>query len=98
MTANKSIFRIVFLDEENKPLTLHAEEMYPSSMLGFIEAEKLIFPEPSDIIITPDDDKIKNLFKDVKRVYIPMGQVIRVDELTTDKKTPVISIVNHDKQ
>ena len=98
MTSNKSIFRITFLDEENKYITIHAKEMCASSMLGFIEAEKFVFPELSDIIITPEDDKARNLFKDVQRTYIPIGQIIRIDEITTDKTAPVITLINQDKK
>ena len=98
MPTSKSLFKITFTDEEDKTITVHAEEVSPSSLLGFIEAAELVFPDPSDIIITPADNKARTLFKDVKRTYIPINRIIRIDELSSDKKTPVITLINQGKQ
>lgn len=98
MTQHKNLFKIIFTDEDDKPVTVHAAEVAPSSLLGFIEAAELTFPEPSDIIIAPADDRARSLFKDVKRIYIPINRIIRVDELSADKKAPVIALVNQEKQ
>ncbi len=96
MSDSDSNFRVIFTDENRKPVTVYAKEV-TSSMLGFIEISQLFFPDISDIIVTPDDDKVSNMFKNVKTIYLPINQIVRIDELNIDKKAPVISIVNKDE-
>ena len=93
MQEERYIFKVIFNDENRNVITLYAEEM-TTSLLGFIEISKLFFPEASDIIVTPDDDKVYKIFKDVKRVYIPINQIIRIDELFNNKEPQVINLIN----
>ena len=86
---NKKYFKIIFYDEEHKPLTVCAQNVHPSNILGFIDVEKLIFMDPSNIILTPDDDKIRNIFKNVEKIMLPLNHIIRIDELN-EGLTPVI--------
>lgn len=94
---NKNTYKIVFYDEEHKPLTIYAQNVYQSDILGFVTAEKLLFPEPSEIIVTPDQDKIRNMFKNTEKTIIPINLIIRIDEVTPDVSAPVINIYETEK-
>lgn len=96
MQEEKSIYRVIFTDENKNIITLHSEKM-DTTILGFMEFSKLFFPEPSEIIVTPDDEKIYNLFKDVKKIHIPLSQIIRIEELFNNKKPCILNIVNQVK-
>ena len=50
-------------------------------MYGFIEIEKIIFDERSQMIVDPGEEKLKNEFSGVSRSYIPMHSLIRIDEV-----------------
>lgn len=89
---NKKLFKIIFMDEDKKVQTLHASHVNPSSFLGLIEIEDIVFIGQSDIIISPDDGRLKETFKNVERSYIPLNCIIRIDEVTMHKETPVIRL------
>ncbi|MCD8552984.1 DUF1820 family protein [Seleniivibrio sp.] len=89
---NKKLYKIVFIDEDKKVQTIHASYLNPSSFLGLIEISDIVFIGQSDIIISPDDGKLKEVFKNVERSYIPLNYIVRIDEITMHKETPVIRL------
>ena len=50
-------------------------------MYGFIEIEELIFGERSLLLVDPGEEKLQNEFAGVKRSFVPMHAVIRIDEV-----------------
>ncbi|MCD8569002.1 MAG: DUF1820 family protein [Geovibrio sp.] len=66
--------------------------MNPSSFLGLIEVTDIVFMDSSDIILNPQDDKIKKEFKNVERTFLPLNSIIRIDEVILEKETPVIRL------
>jgi hypothetical protein len=50
-------------------------------MFGFIEVEELIFGEKTSVVVDPTEENLKTEFEGVKRTYIPMHSIIRIDEV-----------------
>jgi hypothetical protein len=50
-------------------------------MFGFIEVEELVFGERSTVVVDPSEERIKAEFEGVKRTYLPMHSVLRIDEV-----------------
>jgi len=48
---------------------------------SFIEVEELIFGERSSVLINPAEEKLQNEFAGVKRTFIPLYAVVRIDEV-----------------
>ncbi|MDY6821978.1 MAG: DUF1820 family protein [Deferribacterota bacterium] len=94
---NKKLYRIIFANEKKEVMQLHANEVNPTSFLGLIEVSDIVFIDSSDIIVTPEDDKVRKDFKDVKKTYIPINYIIRIDEVSFKEETPVIRLYNNDK-
>jgi len=76
----KSIYRISFVNQ-GKVYEVYASHVGASGMLGFIEVSHLLFGEKSSVVLDPSEESLKNEFKQVKRTYIPMHAVIRIDEV-----------------
>lgn len=93
----KQLFRITIIDEEKKYVTLYASQINHSDFLGFVEISGLEFPEQSDIILTPGEDKARVLFKDTERIIMPGNLILRIEELKEDKKADVINLFKRDK-
>ena len=68
-----------------------ARQIFQSDMWGFIEVEEFVFGERSQLVVDPSEEKLKNEFKGVKRSYIPMHSIIRIDEV--EKQGVVRSVV-----
>lgn len=79
----KGIYKIVFI-QIGEVYEIYAKSIYQSDMYGFIEVEEYIFDQNSQIVVDPSEEKLKTEFKGVKRSYIPIGSIVRIDEV--DKK------------
>lgn len=77
-------------------MKLYASEVNPTSFLGLIEVSDIVFVDSSDILVTPDDEKIKKEFQDTVKTYIPINYIVRIDEVSIKKETPVIRLYKVD--
>jgi hypothetical protein len=78
--AASHIFRIVFVNQ-GKVYEIYARKVSHGSLFGFIEVEELVFGERSSVVVDPGEERIKAEFAGVKRSYLPLHSVIRVDEV-----------------
>lgn len=78
--STKPIFRIIF-HHEDQCFELYAEKVYQSDMHGFIVIEDMIFGEQSTILVDPTEEKLKSEFAGVKRTFVPMHEVVRIDQV-----------------
>lgn len=78
--AVKPVYRVIFLNQ-NQVYELFASAIYQSEMYGFIEVEEFVFGERSQVLIDPAEEKLKQEFAGVKRSYIPMHAIVRIDEV-----------------
>lgn len=76
----KSLYRVTFINQE-KTYEIYAREVTQQSLFGFILLEDLMFGETSAIVVDPGQERLKSEFQGVKRTYIPMHSVIRIDEV-----------------
>lgn len=88
----KKLFKVIFMDEDKTIQTIHASKLNPSSFLGLVEISDIVFLDKSEIIISPDDGKLKAKFKNVERSFIPLNSIVRIDEVILEKETPVIRL------
>ncbi|HEY7883711.1 MAG TPA: DUF1820 family protein, partial [Cellvibrionaceae bacterium] len=76
----KPIYKIIF-HNQGQVYELFARAIYQSEMYGFIELEEFVFGERSQLLVDPAEEKLKTEFAGVKRSYIPMHAIIRIDEV-----------------
>ena len=50
-------------------------------MYGFLEVEEFIFTNDDQLVVDPSSEKLKTEFNQVKRSYIPIGAIQRIDEV-----------------
>ncbi len=80
MKEEKRIYRVIF-SQEDKIYEVFAQYITEESLVGFIEIEELVFSEHSPVVVDPSEEKLKNEFRGVKRSYIPMHMILRIDEM-----------------
>jgi hypothetical protein len=78
--SKKSLFRITFMSQ-GQVYEVYAASIGHGSLFGFIEVEKLVFGKRSSVVVDPSEEKIKTEFEGVKRTYLPMHAIIRIDEV-----------------
>jgi hypothetical protein len=86
--AASHIFKVIF-HSQGKVYEIYARKVGHGQMFGFIEVEELLFGEKSAVLVDPSEEKIQAEFAGVKRTYLPLHSVIRIDEV---KKTGVSKV------
>ncbi len=79
--SEKHIYKIVFINRE-QVYELYAKTLYQSDMYGFVVVEDFVFGEKSAIVLDPSEEKIRSEFEGVKRSFIPMHEIIRIDQVS----------------
>jgi hypothetical protein len=78
--ASQPVYKVIF-QNGNQVFEVFARQIYQSDMWGFIEVEEFVFGERSKIVVDPGEEKLKHEFNGVKRSYIPLQAIIRIDEV-----------------
>jgi hypothetical protein len=73
-------YRVVF-QNNGQVVELYVKSIYQSDLYGFIEVEEYLFGQKSSVVLDPTEDKLRSEFANVKRSYIPMQHIIRIDEV-----------------
>jgi hypothetical protein len=66
---------------QGKVYEIYARKVGHGSLFGFIEVEELVFGERSSVVLDPAEERIKGEFAGVKRTYLPLHSVLRIDEV-----------------
>jgi hypothetical protein len=66
---------------QGKVYEVYARKVSHGTLFGFIEVEELVFGERSSVVVDPAEERIKNEFQGVKRSYLPLHSVLRIDEV-----------------
>jgi hypothetical protein len=74
------LYKVVF-HAQGKVYEIYARKVGQGALFGFVEVEELVFGERSAVVVDPSEEKIKAEFEGVKRTYLPLHSVIRVDEV-----------------
>ena len=77
---NEPIYRVTFFNQ-GQVYEIYAKHVFQSELWGFLEVEQFVFGERSKTIVDPAEEKLKSEFSSVKRSFIPMQSVVRIDEV-----------------
>ena len=78
--AISHIFRIMFVNQ-GKVYEIYARRVSHGDLFGFIEVEELVFGERATVVVDPTEERIKGEFDGVKRTYLPLHSILRIDEV-----------------
>lgn len=76
----RRLYRISFVNQ-GKVYEIYARSVAQGTLFGFIEVEKLVFGERSTVVLDPAEERIKSEFQGVRRSYLPMHSILRIDEV-----------------
>ncbi len=90
------VYKVIFYNR-SQVYEIFAKAIYQSEMYGFIEVEEFVFGERAQIVVDPAEEKLKSEFADVKRSYIPMQSIIRIDEVEKSGTSKISEVKSTDK-
>ena len=83
MPKNQRMYRVIFINQDQL-IELYARHVYQSEMYGFVEVEEFVFGSRTQVVVDPGEEKLKATFSDVKRSFIPMQAIVRIDEVSKE--------------
>ena len=91
MGNSSEIYKITFLNK-GKVYEVFVKQVYQSDLYGFIEIEDYVFNERSQVVVDPSEEKLKAEFNGVKRSFIPIQAIIRIDEVDKEGSSKVSDV------
>ena len=85
----KPVYKIIF-HNQGKIYELHARHVSQGNMYAFVEIEDIIFNEHTELVVDPAEEKLKDEFAGVKKTYVPMHAVIRIDEVSKQGSNKIV--------
>ncbi|MGB5628042.1 MAG: DUF1820 family protein [Woeseiaceae bacterium] len=74
------LYKVIFVSQ-GQVYEIYARSVGQGEMFGFVAVEELVFGERTTVVVDPSEEKIKSEFQDVRRTYLPMHSIIRIDEV-----------------
>ena len=78
--ASQRLYKITFLNQ-GQVYEIYTRHVNQGGLLGFVEVEGLVFGEKTTVVVDPSEERLQREFEGVKRSYLPMHSVIRIDEV-----------------
>ena len=91
LMASHPLYKVIFLNQ-GKVYEIYAKSVNHGSLFGFIEVEKLVFGARTTVVVDPSEERIQAEFAGVKRTYLPMHSILRIDEVEKQGVSKVTSI------
>ena len=88
---HKPIYRILFRNQENL-YELYARKITQGNLFAFVEVEDILFGERSNVLVDPSEERLKTEFAGVKRTYIPLQAVVRIDEVDKEGASKIVGV------
>ena len=79
--TKKTLYRITFANQD-AIYEIYARKVSESEMFGFLEIEEFVFGENTSLVVDPSEERLKVEFNSVKRTFIPIHSVFRIDEVS----------------
>lgn len=89
---HETLYRVIFI-QQGKSYEIYAKYISEEHLMGFIEIEELVFSESkSAVLVDPGEEHLRMEFKDVKRCYIPMHAITRIDEVVKEGPARIVDL------
>jgi hypothetical protein len=85
------IFKVMFVNQ-GKVYEVYARKVSHGSLFGFVEIEELVFGERTSVVVDPSEERVKSEFAGVKRSYLPLHSVIRIDEVRKQGVSKIVAL------
>ncbi|GGA86330.1 hypothetical protein GCM10011369_30470 [Neiella marina] len=78
MSESTPLYRVQFV-VNGEQYQLFVREVVQGSLWGFIEIADFVWNTQSELLVDTAEERLKSEFDGVKRTYLPMHNVLRID-------------------
>lgn len=86
----KPIFKVIF-QSQGSVYELYARNVSQGALFAFVEVEDILFGSRGGVLVDPSEERLKSEFAGVKRTYIPLHAVVRIDEVEKEGVNKIIA-------
>ena len=61
-----------------------------ADVYGFVELSSFMFNKPSQVVIDPSEEKLRNEFGEVDTAWIPIHSIIRIDRVRKEGTAKIV--------
>ena len=87
----RHIYRVIFMNQ-GKLYEIYARQVSQEGLWGFIEIEQMVFGERGGVVVDPGEERLKTEFEGVKKSFIPMHSVVRIDEVAHEGTAKITAV------
>jgi hypothetical protein len=85
------LYKIMFVNQ-GKVYELYAKNVDQADLYGFVMIEDITFGASSGVVIDPSEERLRSEFEAVRRSYIPVHAVIRIDQVKQQGSAKIIAL------
>ena len=93
--SKQPLFKVIFMSQ-GQVYEIYARSVGHGELFGFVEVEELVFGERTTVVVDPSEEKIKSEFANVRRTYLPMHSIIRIDEVDKEGSVKISDLGSGD--
>jgi hypothetical protein len=91
MPSSRRLYKVTFFNQ-GQVYEVYARRVTQGGLLGFVEVEGLVWGEKTTVVVDPSEERLEREFEGVKRSYLPMHSVIRIDEVEKRGKSRITEV------
>ena len=77
---DRPLYKVSFLSQ-GQVYEVYAKKVAQGGLLGFVEVEGVVFGQKTTVVVDPSEERLKIEFEGVRRFYVPIHSVLRIDEV-----------------
>lgn len=79
-SETKRVYKVIF-HSQGEIFEIYAKHVDQGHLYGFVEVEEILFGERSQVVVDPSEERMKSEFRGVRRIFLPMHAIVRIDEV-----------------
>jgi len=88
---HRPVYRVLFQNQGNL-YELYARSVGQGALFAFVEVGDLVFGNRGALVVDPSEERLRSEFAGVKRTYIPLSAVIRIDEVEKEGTNKIVPL------
>ncbi|ANM31608.1 hypothetical protein ABI59_21660 [Acidobacteria bacterium Mor1] len=81
-------YKVIFYNR-GQIYEIYCESVTQGGMMGFVEIEGLLFGQTTQVVVDPSEERLRNEFKGVRRFFVPMHAVVRIDQVEKEGQSRI---------
>jgi hypothetical protein len=78
--ATRRTYRVIFTSQ-GQIYEIYARKVLQADLMGFVQVEEIVFGQRSSVVVDPSEEKLKVEFEGVRRIFLPIYAISRIDEV-----------------